>query len=163
VQYDTEKHLPVSWGKADNQDVLHLVSVWHSNPIPFQRLAIEMIASYGMAAGKSVFDTCVWVGRFIQAWGESHNRVLRRGRWGPGPDDTGAEAQFDGVCMTICRNSRAKDTNIRQAIIDRYGGKEAAIGRKAAPGPLYGMKADAWAALAVALTWAEHMGKGDQA
>lgn len=36
-----------------------------------------------------------------------------------------------------------------------YGGKERAIGKKATPGKLYGVSADVWQALAVALTWAD--------
>jgi hypothetical protein len=36
-------------------------------------------------------------------------------------------------------------------MIDRFGpGKEKAIGRKATPGPLYGVKKDIWSALAIA-------------
>jgi hypothetical protein len=46
---------------------------------------------------------------------------------------------------------QAKDANIRQAILDRFGGKEKAIGKKANPGPLYGVKSHLWSALAVAL------------
>lgn len=99
-------------------------------------LAVEMIASYGMAVGAEVFETCVWIGRFVQAWGREYSLVYRK-----------------DVKMFLCGTMKAKDANIRQRIIDIYGpGKEKAIGRKAAPGPLFGVRADEWAALAVAMT-----------
>lgn len=56
------------------------------------------------------------------------------------------------VKLALCGDSRAKDANIRQALIDRFGGS-AAIGRKAAPGPLYGISRDVWSALAIAVTY----------
>lgn len=107
-------------------------------------LVIEMIASYGMPVGKDVFETCVWIGRFIQAWNHDwdghYERMYRR-----------------EVKMHLCGNPRAKDSNIRQAIIDLYprtgGGKTPQIGTKKQPGPLYGFKSDKWAALGVALTY----------
>lgn len=99
-------------------------------------LAIEMIASYGMAVGKEVFETCRWVGRFQQAW-----------HW---PDDTRLIYRKD-VKMHLCGTPRAKDANIRQALIDKLGPQ----GTKKAPGPTYGVKSHAWAALAVAVTAAE--------
>ncbi len=57
------------------------------------------------------------------------------------------------VKIHLCHDSRAKDANIRQAILDRFGGKEKAIGRMATPGPLMGVSGDLWAALAVAITF----------
>jgi hypothetical protein len=57
------------------------------------------------------------------------------------------------VKLHLCNSHRAKDKNVRQALIDLYGPtKEAAIGRKASPGPLYGLAGDGWAALGVAVT-----------
>ena len=126
-------------------------------------LAMEMIASYGMAVGKSVFETCVWIGRFIEAYNGPFDMVYRK-----------------DVKMFLCHSMRAKDGNIRQAIIDLYGGKDIAIGNKKCPkckgkgwfkkrdnvckyckgakwllppGPLVGIAEDEWAALGVALTW----------
>lgn len=102
-----------------------------------QVLVIEQVRSYGMAVGAEVFDTVHWSGRFHECW-PGHVELLPR----------------QEVKLHLCGQARAKDANIRQALIDRYGpGKEKAIGRKATPGPLYGFKADLWAALAVAVTW----------
>lgn len=102
-------------------------------------LAVEMIASYGMPVGREIFETCLWVGRFVEAWdkrGGKHYLVYRR-----------------DVKLHLCADSRAKDSNIRQALLDRYGpGRQLAIGTKKNPGPLYGMAGDCWAALAVGVT-----------
>jgi hypothetical protein len=96
-------------------------------------LAIEAIASYGMPVGREVFETCVWIGRFQQSWRDPNavKLIYRR-----------------DVKLFLCGNARAKDANIRQALIDKLG----PVGTKSAPGPLYGVKSHAWAALAVAVT-----------
>jgi hypothetical protein len=130
---------PVAFAKEPNAVVLDRVDTAGYDYPHVDLLAIESIASYGMPVGAEVFETCVWSGRFIQAWahwhGEDFARVYRR-----------------DVKLHLCGSARAKDANVRQALIDHYGpGKGIAIGRKASPGPLYGVTADVWAALAVAV------------
>ncbi len=112
-------------------------------------VVIEMIASQGMAVGKEVFETCVWIGRFIEAW-----------KTGPGAERSPTRCWpvvrilRRDIKLAICENARAKDGNIRQALIDRYGpGKEKAIGKKATSGPLYGIHSHEWAALALGVTY----------
>jgi hypothetical protein len=108
--------------------------VWHHHPTQGGPLvAIEMIRSYGMAVGASVFDTCVWVGRFQQTALSTGKPVKLCYR----PD----------VKLWICKSTKAKDANVRQALIDRLG----APGTKKSPGATYGIKSHAWAALAVAV------------
>lgn len=103
-------------------------------------VAIEKIESFGMAVGTEVFDTVFWAGRFYEKADNSRVLVTRK-----------------QVKLHLCQSMRAKDANIRQALIDRFGGP-AAIGKKAIPGPLYGIKADEWSALAVAVTCHDAIG-----
>jgi hypothetical protein len=119
-----------------------IVQAIHRGALAENHLAIEMIASYGMPVGRTVFETCVWIGRFIEAWQRvSFTYVYRR-----------------DVKMHLCNSVRAKDSNVRQALIDLFpasgGGATPQIGTKKKPGPLYGFKKDLWAALGVAVTFA---------
>ena len=52
------------------------------------------------------------------------------------------------VKLHLCGSPRAKDPNIRQALLDKLG----PVGTKRQPGPCYGVKSHAWAALGVAVT-----------
>jgi hypothetical protein len=101
-------------------------------------LVIEQVASYGMPVGAEVFETVFWSGRFAEA--SVPRRVHRITR--------------KAIVTHLCGSARAKDSNVRQALIDRFGGTDA-IGRKATPGPLYGVTRDVWAALAVAICYVE--------
>lgn len=96
---------------------------------PHEAVACEMVASYGMAVGREVFETCVWIGRFIEAAKRPVRLVFRK-----------------DVKMHLCHSMRAKDANIRQALLDKHG----EVGTKKHPGPLFGIKNHLWAALAVA-------------
>lgn len=139
------------------------------------RMAIEMPACYGMAVGKSTFETCRWVGIFQQAFGRPKTHLVYR-------KAQNKEEGIQGVAMHLCKNNLAKDPNIRRAIIDLYGGDDVAIGDKKCPkckgkgwfgagrnlcpvcngdkwrlkpGPLVGVSEDVWSALAVAITFDE--------
>lgn len=102
----------------------------------WEAVVIEMIASYGMPVGREVFETAVWIGRFVEARDGRAERLYRR-----------------DIKLHFCQSARAKDQHIWQAILDRYGGKEKAIGCKKNPGPLYSVKSHARAALALGLAW----------
>ncbi len=130
-------------GKILNGELLSIIYGLSLNAPPtVSHLVIETIACYGMAVGKTVFDTCIWIGRFIQAWAGVYTLIYRR-----------------EVKMFLCNSTKAKDGNVRQAIIDRYpptgGGKIPQIGTKNKPGQLFGIHDDIWAALGVAITFSE--------
>ena len=114
-------------GILDNGDLLKRLAFFN---FPVKWAAIEMIASYGMPVGAEVFETCVWIGRFIERIGQT--RLIYR----------------KDVKMHLCGTPRAKDANIRQALIDKLGH----VGTVNNPGPLFGVKSHLWAALGVAVT-----------
>ena len=128
---------PVKVGKLPNDEVLDLI-----RSTSYEHLSIEMIASYGMAVGKEVFDTCVWIGRFIE---RNDHRI-----------NEDAECRLvyrREVKLHHCHSAKAKDANITQALIDRfaYGQPNRGKGTKAHPGWFYGFAADIWQAYALAV------------
>jgi len=108
-----------------------------------EHLVIEQVASMGMPVGAETFETVFWSGRFAQAWTGYRPPLMPWDR-----------VTRHAVKIHLCGSMRAKDANIRQAILDKFGGSSA-IGKKASQGPLYGVKGHEFAALAVALTFAE--------
>ena len=122
-----------------NGDLLWLLRSSGRLPSVLEAVVFEQVESYGMAVGLEVFETVFQTGRlYQQADRAQHNVVLMPRR---------------EVKMHLCGQARAKDTNIRIAILDRMGGKREAVGLKKTPGPLYGIKSHQWSALAIAITW----------
>lgn len=102
---------------------------------------------YGIQMGWSTLDTARWIGRFEEAARPVPVVLLKR-------SDI---LRHLGV-VTSPRKGEARvsaDSGVRQALIDRFGGQDAAVGLKASPGPLYGISKDVWAALAVGVTYAD--------
>jgi hypothetical protein len=94
-----------------------------------KKIILEMIASYGMPVGKEVFETVLWIGRFAQV-SSAFTLVYRK-----------------EIKLFFCNSIKARDSNIRRALIDIYGEP----GTKKNKGFTYGLKKDLWAALAVAM------------
>jgi hypothetical protein len=104
-------------------------------------VVVEMVASYGMPAGADLFQTAFFAGRCAQvaaAAGVPWRQLYR----------------ID-VKRAICRDTRAKDGNIRQALIDRFGKP----GTKKGPGATYGLAGDEWQAFGLAVTAFDLMNK----
>jgi len=139
-----------------------------------QDVVCEMVQHYGsgLAVGKETFETVRWIGRFQEA-------VEVRG-------GTFEVLYRPAIKAHLCGSAKAKDQNVRQALIDRFGGDSVALkgqrcpsschkygkdkeqrcensnckkcdgsGWLRKPGPLAGITSHMWAALAVAVTWAE--------
>lgn len=127
---------PLEFKKVDNEILLDVIDQWN-----IEHFALEMVASYGMAVGKEVFETVYWIGRFWQkASNPSYKQLIYR------KDEK----------MNLCGSMRAKDSNIRQALIDRFG----VVGTKGNKGWFYGVKSDIWAAVAVGVTYSDLYLKG---
>lgn len=122
---------PWNSGVMENHEVIDMLRGTTIVPV-----AIERFEARGMKLGDESIITILWTGRFIEAAGMDRVRLVRR----------------SAIKTHVCGTQRATDANIRAALIDRWGGKAEAVGTVKKPGPLYGVKSHAWAALAVAVT-----------
>ena len=112
-------------------------------------VVFEGVESYGMAVGAETFETVFVTGRLYEfATNCRHESAVSR-------------IYRKAIKLHLCGSARAKDGNIRVALLDRFGGEKVAKGTKAAPGPLYGVSGHCWAALALAVTWWDQQGGTD--
>lgn len=138
----------LDFGKVENEALLDWLREYEefgwekiSKFYHIDRFAFEMIGSYGMPVGKDVFETCVWIGQFkeaLESQGENVDYVYRK-------DEK----------INLCGSMKAKDSNIRQALINRYAKHDFKNGKgtKKSKDVFYGVSKDVWSAIAVGVTF----------
>lgn len=130
---------PLAFGKEVNEDVMTRLRAWAEE---IDVVVIERLQSFGMPVGRTVLETCEWVGRFAQ--------------FAEGLGDIPVEYVYrQEEKLDICHSTRANDATIRQALADRFafGIRNGGKGTKDEPGWFYGFRADIWQAYAVGVTW----------
>lgn len=129
---------PIMFGKYTNDEVLETLEILEKDT----QVVIEEFASYGMPIGQTTMQAIKWNGRIQQRC------------YDLGIDNVGFMFRKD-VKMNLCGSMKAKDSNIRQALIDRFG----EVGVKSNQGWFYGFKADIWSAYAIATTYLDRKGE----
>lgn len=142
VVIDKKTLKPIYASKMNNNEILEFIQDQVDGILDIEHVAIEMVASYGMAVGASVFETCVWIGRFYECCKENLDI-----------DPTFIFRKDEK--LNLCGSMKAKDSNIVQALIDRFAPNTPNKGKgtKKEPGWFYGFKKDIWQAYAVAVTY----------
>lgn len=111
---------------------------WLKEQSQIDVLLLEWIESYGMAVGRETFETCHFIGKLaLTAKLHGIPEIYHVGR--------------KSIKMHHCNSTRAKDANIRQSLIDKYG----LPGTKKAQGVTYGISGHIWPAYALATYYFE--------
>lgn len=133
---------PLMHGKLKNAEILRIIDTDKA----LTHAAIEVVACYGMAVGREIFQTCEWIGRFTEALDRAQDISPIR-----------IERKMEK--LNLCGSMKAKDSNIRRALIDRFArfDFQRGTGLKAKPDWFYGFAADQWAAMAVGVTAIDRM------
>ena len=130
VIWNTDSQKVEETGKIDNDELLLVCACADCTSF-----VSEQFGNMGRTVGLSTFTACNWGGRFEQEY-----RSFTKG------DTTVLSILRHEVKTFFEAKGKGPDAQIRAAILDRFGGKGKAIGNKANPGPLYGVKADICAA-----------------
>jgi hypothetical protein len=105
VTYDATRHLPTGKAKLPNDQVLDRIE--GARAIGVELVVVERIQSRGMPVGQDTIDTAEWAGRFLQKARDSHLEAAGIFR--------------SKVKVHLCGSNAAKDSNVRQALINFWG------------------------------------------
>lgn len=126
------------FGKINNEELLKIIKTES-----YDVMVYEQFQCFGMAVGESTIESITWNGRFIQAAQDKGVDVMHVYR---------KEEK-----LTLCKSLKAKDANIKQALIDMYAKKDKKRGKgtKKEPDVFFGVSKDVWSAIAVGVTWSQ--------
>lgn len=136
------------FAKIDNEEMAEVLEVILTNCLKSDEedssltVAIEHLESYGMAVGKSTFETAYFIGRLTEIchrYGLDIERIYRH-----------EEKSL------ICHSMKANDSTIKQALVDRFAERPEinhGKGSKKEPDYFYGFKADCWSAFGICYTY----------
>lgn len=133
-----ENYKPLQHGKVLNEDMLNIIRVYS---VLNKNVVIEMVASYMMNVGRTVFDTCIFIGKIEQLCeqeGLSYTTIERR-----------------YVKLNLTGKVTATDSIISDALVNRFSyenPRNHGKGTKKEPGFFYGFAKDVWAAYALGVT-----------
>jgi len=135
---DAETLKPLEFAKVSNNELRQIIRDWKFEETDYA--VLEALQSYGNLIGKDVLDTAYWLGRFAEC-------LTRKTICEP------LLVYRIKVKVHICHDSRAKDSNIRRALIDRFATHDFANGKgtKKNRDWFYGFHSDIWSAYSVAL------------
>ena len=108
VELEDEK--PIAWGWDTNEDVRTRIS--HSGTWPWDAVAVEYMQPRGMPTSQDEMDTMFELGRMTAMVDETQLAKVSR----------------KDVKMFLLGRATGTDANIRQALIDLFGGDRHAIG-----------------------------------
>lgn len=98
------------------------------------QLAVERVACHGRPVGEPVLETVFLSGRLCEWWElTTGQRAIR--------------VPFSDIAHHFCHSRHAKESHVRQVLMDRFGGK----GTAKAPGVFYKVAGHAWSAAALSV------------
>lgn len=130
---------PVHMGVTDNKELFSMMQGWMGDWV--DEVVLERLDPRGMPIGESTLTTILWAGRFeglALTTGCRSHQVRRR-----------------HVKTHLCGTQRAKDSNISQALWDKYAPATGNRGKgtKDNPGWFFGFKSHIWQAYAAGITY----------
>lgn len=133
---DRDTQRPLAHEKINNVELERKLK---DGEIQFDEAAIEIVSSYGLVAGRDLFNTCIEIGRLsviIESLGVKVFGCYRR-----------------DVKLHLTGVGASKDANVRAALIEMYAKHDFRNGKgtKANPDWWYKFRADEWAAAGLAV------------
>lgn len=130
VLFDEKNEKILESGKLVNETLCEKIKTDIKNKADI--CCIEMLSAYGQV-GKTVLDTCVWVGIFAESFGRTKVEFIFR----------------KSIVTFLTGSPKSNDSAIRTVMISRYGDGNTRSKQKG--NILEGLKADMWQALALAV------------